>query len=52
MITNITKDHDYISRSGQSQRIRYSMRLLPFFEGGKPQGQYQQGYDQRGEQSR
>ncbi len=30
VITSITKDHDYISRSGQSQRIRYAISLLPF----------------------
>uniref|UniRef100_UPI001ABB63DB phage tail protein n=1 Tax=Bartonella vinsonii TaxID=33047 RepID=UPI001ABB63DB len=41
VITTLTKDHDYITRSGQSQRIRYSIILLPFFEGGIPQGQYQ-----------
>ncbi|WP_019222503.1 phage tail protein [Bartonella rattaustraliani] len=46
VITSITKDHDYISRSGQSGRIRYAISLFPFFEGGKPQGQYQVGYDQ------
>ncbi|UTO29274.1 phage tail protein [Bartonella harrusi] len=43
VITSITKDHDYISRSGQSQRIRYSISLLPFFDGGKPQGYFQEG---------
>ncbi len=35
VITSITKDHDYISRSGQSGRIRYAISLFPFFEGGK-----------------
>ncbi|KEG17035.1 phage tail protein [Bartonella bacilliformis] len=40
VITRISKDHDIISRSGQSQRIRYAISLLPFFDGGKPQGQY------------
>ncbi|WP_375611305.1 MULTISPECIES: phage tail protein [unclassified Bartonella] len=48
VITTINKDHDYISRSGQSQRIRYSITLLPFFNGGKPQGQYQEGQYQMG----
>ncbi|EJF86026.1 phage tail protein [Candidatus Bartonella washoeensis] len=49
VITTLTKDHDYISRSGQSQRIRYSISLLPFFDGGKPQGQYQMGQSQGGQ---
>ncbi len=43
VITTINKDHDFISGSGQSQRIRYFISLLPFFDGGKPQGQYQVG---------
>lgn len=43
VITSIQKDHDFINRYGQSQRIRYSISLLPFFDGGKPQGQYQEG---------
>ncbi|WP_254493163.1 phage tail protein [Bartonella sp. B1099] len=49
VITSVTKDHDYISRSGQSGRIRYSISLLPFFDGGKPQGQYQVGPYQIGQ---
>ncbi len=49
VITSITKDHDYISRSGHSQRIRYSITLLPFFNGGKPQGQTQEGQYQVGQ---
>ncbi len=49
VITTINKDHDYISRSGQSQRIRYSITLLPFFNGGKPQGQYQERQIQVGQ---
>ncbi|WP_375703813.1 phage tail protein [Bartonella sp. AD13SXNS] len=48
VITSVTKDHDYISRSGQSGRIRYAISLLPFFDGGKPQGQYQVGQYQEG----
>ncbi|WP_455465574.1 phage tail protein [Bartonella sp. B39] len=49
VLTSISKDHDYISRSGQSQRLRYSISLLPFFDGGKPQGQYQMGQYQMGQ---
>ncbi len=30
VITTISKDHDFISRSGQSQRIRYSISFCPF----------------------
>ncbi|EJF75545.1 hypothetical protein MCO_01737 [Bartonella sp. DB5-6] len=41
VITSISQDHDFIARSGQSQRIRYSISLLPFFNGGKPQGYMQ-----------
>ncbi len=50
VITHIRKDHDYINRSGQSGRIRYSISLLPFFDGGKPQGQYQIGQYQGGQE--